>query len=922
MPFSIVEKILNVHRGTRFIKADLHIHTPASSDWDEKNSEEKFKSDKIEPEQIVDAAIAAGVELIAITDHNSVEWCERVINAVGSKPLVVLPGFELTVNPGVHILAIFEQDKNIDELRDLLIKLGINRGQFGDAKAQTEAAITDHQNEIYSVVKKIADANGIAIPAHIENDSGIIGRIKGGMAVKEFLEKSGCRILEVTKEKLPEVVAQLLQDNPRRFALLRNSDAHRLDMIGSRSTWLKLDPMPDRNQKPKYLDSLKQIGFEPITRVRHSNDDPSKKAQVIGFYTNGGVLRDQTISFNEQLNCIIGGRGAGKSALLDYLRFVLGDEPDADELKQKLRKRYTGLIENSTTVYVLVEDANDDFWLYERTLEYDSEKHRGRPDSIVVTSPKATKYQVFIDKREVVKFGDDTDSFSVDFYGQGEVQSITNQAETSRQLKLIDNFVSASINQRENKIEECEQELDEIETLLDNAYSEQIELHSRIESLDELKSRISEIEASLEKDIFKTHQIWADADHWIETAITHLNHQSVKLSQLKIDPLEKKDFPVPNAESLIKFQSLQGKILSALTTMAEGNSKLKNEITEFKTEIDKLKIAWADAFYKQKDEYTAKLREQGVSNLEILNKELAQKRRESEDIQQKDVPALEKTRVNIKELEGKRKKTLKELHDAYSSIRDCRIAAAKEMTSRLRREIKIEISNERTTTLFYEQLDAATPSGTQTSVLNQVINTFTPQEFVAIVKAKDINPLLTCGLSENAAQRMLSTTPKDLLRLERVRCDDIAIIQLRIDDTYRNLGELSEGEKCTAILSIILLDENRPLVIDQPEDELDHDFIMSNVVNILADVKQCSDQLNSQYKPRTGRQFIIATHNQNIPVLGNAELVIRMQKIKGSEQCEVLTAYGLEHPETIQQVLSLEGGKGAFERRRQKYFIA
>lgn len=920
MPYKIAEKILNVHRGTRFIKADLHIHTPASNDWNEKNPEENFKSDKIEPKQIVDAAIEAGVELIAITDHNSVEWCQGVMDAVGSKPLIVLPGFELTVNPGVHILAIFEQDKDIDELRDLLMKLGIDRSRFGDADAQTKAAITDHQNEIYSVVKKIVDAHGIVIPAHIENDSGLIGRMKGGPAVKEFLSKSGCRILETTKEKPPEVVAKLLQDNPRRFALLRNSDAHRLDRIGKRSTWLKLDPMLDRSKKPKYLDSLKQIGYEPITRVQHSNDDPSKKAQVIGCYANGGILREQAISFNEQLNCIIGGRGAGKSALLDYLRFVLGDEPDADELKQKLRKRYAGLIGNSTTVYVLVEDAKDDLWLYERKLEFEEKKLRGIPKSICITSPEAIKYQVFIDKMEAVKFVDDTGNFSVDFYGQGEVQSITNQAETSRQLKLIDNFARPSIHQREIQIEECERAIDAIEARWENVYSEQMELSIRHESLKDLKDRVAEIETSLEKEIFKTHQVWADADIWIKNAIEHFDQQSEKLSQLKIDILEKKDFAVPDKESLIKFQSLQSKILNALITVTDMNGKLNKDVAEFRNEIGKLSADWNDAFNKQKAEYTAKLREQRVENLEVLNKELAQKKSELDDIQQKVVPELEKTKIEIAKLERKRKKLIEVLHDAYSSIRDCRVMAAQEMTNRLQRKIKVEVSDEKTTTLFREQLTDMTPQGTQSKVLDQVVNKFTPQEFVAIVEAKDTKQLLDCGLSDNAAQRMLEIQPKDLLRLERTRCDDIAAIQLLVDDIYRNLDELSEGEKCTAILSIIFLDENRPLVIDQPEDELDHDFIMSNVVNTLTDVKQSSDQLDSTYKPRTGRQFIIATHNQNIPVLGNAELVIRMQKIQGSEQCRVLTAYGLEHPEAIQQVLSLEGGKVAFERRREKYF--
>ena len=200
MLYSIAEKILAVHRGARFLKVDLHIHTPASSDWNDKNKEAENQADKVQPEQIVNAALDSDLDLIAITDHNSVEWCEKVIQAASNKPLIVLPGFELTVNPGVHVLAIFEQDKNIQDLRDLLVSLGIKTENFGDVSIQTMDAITNPDN---SVIRAIDKAGGLAIPAHIENGSGLIGRIGGGEAVRNFLENSGCRILEVTGDIAP-----------------------------------------------------------------------------------------------------------------------------------------------------------------------------------------------------------------------------------------------------------------------------------------------------------------------------------------------------------------------------------------------------------------------------------------------------------------------------------------------------------------------------------------------------------------------------------------------------------------------------------------------------------------------------------------------------------------------------------------------
>src|SRR5215213_1369525 len=143
MSYEVAKKILDAHRGARFVKADLHVHTPASLDWDARNPEEEFRSAKITPDKIVEAALGAELELIAITDHNSVEWCQAVATAAAGTSLTVLPGFELTVRPGIHVLVIFEKGHPIEELRDLLIKMGIKRNRFGDPAEMTDETIED-----------------------------------------------------------------------------------------------------------------------------------------------------------------------------------------------------------------------------------------------------------------------------------------------------------------------------------------------------------------------------------------------------------------------------------------------------------------------------------------------------------------------------------------------------------------------------------------------------------------------------------------------------------------------------------------------------------------------------------------------------------------------------------------------------------
>lgn len=95
----------------RFWPIDLHVHTPGSSD--EKPG--AYGS----PEEIVQAAITAGLTAIAITDHNTAEWCERIGAAAAETPLIILPGVEISTTEG-HLLAMWEEGTSssvINEMR-------------------------------------------------------------------------------------------------------------------------------------------------------------------------------------------------------------------------------------------------------------------------------------------------------------------------------------------------------------------------------------------------------------------------------------------------------------------------------------------------------------------------------------------------------------------------------------------------------------------------------------------------------------------------------------------------------------------------------------------------------------------------------------------------------------------------------------
>ena len=127
------------------------------------------------------------------------------------------------------------------------------------------------------------------------------------------------------------------------------------------------------------------------------------------------------------------------------------------------------------------------------------------------------------------------------------------------------------------------------------------------------------------------------------------------------------------------------------------------------------------------------------------------------------------------------------------------------------------------------------------------------------------------------------------------------------DSEFRKLEDLSTGQQCTAVLHLLLLDNEDPLILDQPEDNLDNAFIADRIVTELR-------------RAKLSRQFLFATHNANIPVFGDAEWigVFCVQQNKGTILPDEQGAIDVPKVQELAADI-LEGGKSAFNQRREKY---
>lgn len=212
---------------------DLHIHTPTSDCYaDHMNPEARIHTS---PQDIVAAALAAGLEAIAITDHNTAEGIEPVREAGQSKGLAVFPGVEVSAPEG-HVLGIFGKDTSVENIRQLVQRLGFQREQQGLGFAETTLPLE-------TVLALIAEHGGLAIAAHVDR------RPKGFVASTDVSTEAKARIyaspylsaLEIT---IPQNKGLWnrgeMPGYPRPIACLQGSDAHAPAEVGRRPVYVDI----------------------------------------------------------------------------------------------------------------------------------------------------------------------------------------------------------------------------------------------------------------------------------------------------------------------------------------------------------------------------------------------------------------------------------------------------------------------------------------------------------------------------------------------------------------------------------------------------------------------------------------------------------------------------------------------------------
>jgi DNA repair ATPase RecN len=845
-------------------------------------------------ERYVEAALAAGLEAIAITEHNSVAFLDALQTAATDK-LIVFPGIEVSAADGYHLLCLFDPGTTSDDVQALLHKLGFERGKerWDDNAVRTAEKPWD----LSKIVEEVDKRGGICIGPHVRREKGLLDKALANDIRVNNWRCTGLLAVEddrvdLTPGKFEDDCLRNHLDNYKRerpFARVWGSDAKSYDAIGTSQTLIKM-------VEPS-VEGLRQAFLDPGSRIRHPDrQDLANRDRITRVTWDGGFLNETDLGLAQQLTCLIGGKGTGKSTVVESLRFALGAEHSAGSEKANFEKLIESTLPPGTKVTVEVIRRDGSHYVITRTPSYPPEVRDA--EGTIISLPPA-------------------DLLDIDIYSQGQI------LETARRpmahLALLDSFIEVDLAQL------ARSEADLLGSLKDNrdrlvraieAVEKQAENSAAARRLEEArkvfdKKGVGE-RTELRRELEREERLAQEAKE--------------RLKQLRRDTANDTAFDDP----------------PKLLTEDLPHKALWEELGQQWEHLRKVATAFRDDAVKRLDAMQATLEQQSAPD-SAWSVSLREKRddvaRVYRELQEefpdldlslferidRDLEALRQQASNPRDLEEERKGLGKERQRLLSELQEVRRRRfrlrddlATRLTEVLAGAVRIGVAFQAGREDLVEAL-ASFKTGVRGEVLRAIAEhpDCTPQALGAALLAgtEDVEKQFEVT-SAQATALVDRIQTGDKLRLQELALPDTVEIEFNLAEQrdtprYRDLARLSVGQKATSILLILLAQEGRPLVIDQPEDDLDNRFIFKDVVERLRSVK---DQ----------RQLILATHNANIPVLGDAELIVVLdaEEVGGKPVGRMQDCGSIDSPSIKRAVTQiLEGGREAFRRRQAKYGI-
>lgn len=900
-----------MNRGSEWRIWDLHIHTPETA----KNNQ--YGEAKVAWSAYIDKLEATNYAVYGITDYFSISNYLKVKEYQSSGRLqncCILPNVEMRIEPvtgkgtPINIHAIFDPNLSEDELnreffRSLKFRydnseyscckedlIAFGRALKGDMEYPESAAINAaigemaiSYSDLRNVVEKPFFKDKVIIALSNSSNDGNSGLQKheGGLgAIRTEIYKMSDVIFSGNPKDIDYFLGrttsreEVINSKGSLKPCITGSDAHALDKVGvfteGRKTWIKADPS---------FDGLKQILFEPEDRVRVCDSQPEYKYDydvIDRIELNSANTWHQTIYLNQNLNSIIGGRSTGKSTLLASLAASFNCIENVDN------KEYIHQLRDSVHVYWRDGQENGD-----KYIEYFPQNKISK-----VAEPQETDkllMDILLGKEDVKVEYDKHKSLLASKFSTIQA-NVALYFEKRRLYNEKKQYIKGIGDEKGIKIE-----IAKLEKLRDEYQSKLTDkkdvLDAYIKEAEEIRKK--QLNKSLllkESNTLKLRQQDSFVVANMSLSISDLTsaHSSILTQTIK---------------SVIENANLeiQNKITQILAENAQSVSTIDSQIANIQ-----IKSAYREG--KQIFEANKSLTDI-IKQLDELNKKLALITRETE--------AVQKIYEEFKEIG----RNLLSLHISY-------LDAMNDIAFKMRLQYEDVLLT--STIVLKPTLSQALSecislrSAAMNDLIDNVVKGFNKQ-----TKA-DTEACLRDILNKAIRNEISFKAGYDTQSfISRILSENWFGLSLNVEYDGDNLKDMSPGKRSFVVLKLLLdfSDKKSPILIDQPEDNLDNRAIYSDLVRYIR-------------KKKKERQIILVTHNPNIVVGADSEEIIianqngknapnenciKFQYLCGSlenskertndETMPILDRCGIrEHVCDI-----LEGGENAFRNREQKY---
>lgn len=852
-------------------------------------------------QEIITKAVELGISVLAITDHNDVSSVPAFRAAAEGTDIRVFPGFELHSSEGVHVLCIYPPNTSQDQLGRFL-------GEFGIRNTSSSSDLS--QMDFVGILAKVRDQGGVTIAAHATSDQGgLLKVLHQGQARIRAWQCEDLLAIQIPGpvEDLPPELRPIIENrNPDYRRAHPAEDRLALAVVNAKDVVQPLD-LEDRSatcwikMSEVSVEGLRQAFLDPGSRVRlnprEGKLEPEEHAELLSISWQGGFLDGITMRLNPNLNVLVGGRGTGKSTIVESIRAVLGLDPIGDDA----RKAHEGIVR-----HVLRSGTKI-------SLRVRAHRPAAREYTIERTLPNPSL---------VKDDGGDVSSLSprdvlgrAEVYGQHEISELTHSRE--KLTRLLDRFVERDDGVPRRRAD-LRRALESSRRGILDTRGELAQIEERLAALPGLEETLKRFQDARLEERLKEQSLLVREEQILASLPDRLAAFRDCLDSLKQGVPIDRTFLSPKALGELPGKEILGRLNAVFEALSRDLETVAQSLEEALARADQgvaeVRAAWNARKQEVQAAYEKILRELQKSRVD--GEEFIRLRRQIEGLRPLRERQQQATRLE-KEHAERRRTLLAEWEDFKAEEFRRLDRAAKRVSKRLQDRVQVEVAaagdREPLFKILREDIGGR---------LSEAIENLRGERDLSLTRFVDAcragQPELTksFGITPAQAERLAKADPEVLLRIEELELPPTTAIKLNTapagePPAWQTLEELSTGQKATAVLLLLLLESDAPLVVDQPEDDLDNRFITESVVPRMREEKQ-------------RRQFVFSTHNANIPVLGDAELIVGLTasgEADGGRARLRPEHVGSIDSRPVRELVEeiLEGGKEAFERRRRKY---